>query len=183
MPTYENAGRTYNDAFLLYEADRLYYIGAPVGGSVNALSLYCIDDTNHLGRLFSKRIDVGADEDDPVVFYGGSNDIRSIVTTRIGGGCVCDESTPPPYSEGVQVEFFDAPDGLGVKIGEIYYHHLANRVADGTYNQYEKTVGTAPAGELCCYEGAHSHFESEASWPSWVCWQVVGEGDDSFRYP
>lgn len=127
----------------------------------------------------AKPVDISGAANTAVKCYVNSL-VKSIKTIRTGpkppgrGGCPGDStnnndalcSTAPPSTfcwvdEGVKVELYCELNACGY-IGTVFYGHLRNRIANGTYNWPNGKIIGYLGNQNCacaCYSGIHLHME------------------------
>ena len=170
-----------------------YYIWTPFPGTLKGQDCYCGTYTNGSGCTNSLGlcsscgstqcphyaginnlccpVDIFGSANTPVWLYT-STAIQSIRTIRTGpnddGDLLCSpDATPPPGFEwvnrGVKVRLFTGLNGSGSFVGTVFYGHLRNRIANGTYN--DPLNLSTPIGYLgdrdcdcACYDGIHVHM-------------------------
>lgn len=97
-----------------------------------------------------------------------SSNVLSIVSTRTGpnddGDGLCAETPPSGFewvNEGVKVRMYSGTGGGGTLIGTVFYGHLRNRIANGTYNSPNNRIMGYLGNADCacsCYSGIHVHM-------------------------
>jgi hypothetical protein len=121
--------------------------GCPHSSGFSNLGFCCPTDIGGSGTP------AGAD----IKFYG-STYIKSIVTEQRTN--FCQANPPAPYEDAVVVYLYRYENAVCL-IGKVFYGHLYNRVANGTYNrpQYQGLrLGESPACCAACYGGVHVHM-------------------------
>lgn len=109
----------------------------------------------------------GANAGDAMYFYTDCI-VSSVKTYQFQCGC---SGAGSPWTDSVLVELWSLANGTGTKIGAVVYHHVASRIADGTYNAGLKCrgfaywalqVGNFTTDCKCgCYNGIHVHMERD----------------------
>lgn len=144
------------------------YIYAPFSGTIKALNTYCTGGGTHPDVwLCCDPTDVGRTSGASMYFYGSTN-ISQITTTRRDNSVCATGSIPAPWDYGVEVGFYSSD----ILVARVFYGHIANPVANGTYTVRSKKVGDiaalpgdCPCGPstdaCCCYPHLHVHFERD----------------------
>jgi hypothetical protein len=116
----------------------------------------------HGAGILSNPIDIGPGTDATQIKFYGTSNILSIKTTRIDDFC---NPNPPPGFEyinhGVKVDLYCQTGGQSVIIGTVFYGHLQNRIANGTYSTglWGRVLGDLGPNCACsCSSGIHVHM-------------------------
>jgi hypothetical protein len=134
------------------------YVYSPYSGANWGQATYCFIPGNHNAGFLANPIDIGGGAAGGAVRFYSS--VGSIRTTRNTGLCAVNPGAP--WNDGVMVEMYRYANA-SCYIGKVYYGHLSNRIANGTYNSPNALqIGTlSPNTCNCnCYNGVHTHVTS-----------------------
>ncbi len=144
----------------------IVYVNSPIAGTIQGLSTYCDDATEHLtcgGYPWVNPVDVGGSGN--LYLRVNYPNVRSI-RTWVGPGCCGDKPcATSDMKRIVTVELWDDSNARCYYMGSVKYGHVANpQVVDNTvYNLTSgtKLLGAVPADAFCagCFEHQHSHME------------------------
>jgi hypothetical protein len=166
-----------------------YYVYSPFSGIVKGQQCYCGTCSNgnncntggtctSCGSTQCKHnsgivnlccpMDIFGSSNGTVKLYVSSN-ITSIVTRRTGpndnGDALCATAPPQGFAwvnEGVKVDLYCH----GLRVGVVFFGHLRNRIANGTYTSPNgRTIGYL-GDQNCqcpCYNGIHVHMERSSA--------------------
>jgi len=115
----------------------------------------------HGAGYLTNPIDIGGGANGTDIKFYGTSNILSIKTTQINDFCAVN---PPPgfdfIDHGVRVDLYCKSGGQNL-IGTVFYGHLQNRIANGTYSTglWGKFLGElGPDCNCNCSDGIHVHM-------------------------
>ncbi len=162
---------------------------APITGQTWSLDCYCNItscpcgslsaglgcNSNHICKHCpvsgsSSPIDVGgASAGAPLYLYTDCQ-VQSVVISQFTGICP-GQSNSLDWAQTLQVDLWSGKNATGTKYGSVIYHHVAGRIASGTYNNpdptgclynhyYSLQIGSFTTDCRCgCYSGIHVHMQ------------------------
>jgi hypothetical protein len=151
-----------------------FIVYSPFSGKQFSQEISCYDGSKHYSGI--NNMDSPTDlktSGGTSVYFNCSGNIKSIYTYRIGpndnNDALCRiEHTPPVHypwvNEGVRVDLFAHPNGLGY-IGSVYYGHLRYRITNRLINNPDgQRLGVISTDDCdCeCYDGHHTHMEKSS---------------------
>ena len=150
------------------------YVYSPYSGANWGQANYCYISGSHPAGFLANPIDIGGGAAGAAVRFYSS--VGSIRTTRNTG--LCSVNPGSPWNDGVMVELYRNANA-SCFIGRVYYGHLSNRIANGTYNSPNTLqIGTL-ASDTCscgCYSGVHTHMTGTGTPNSFTCGQQLYGG-------
>ena len=120
-------------------------------------------------------IDVGGGSDGTSLYLYGNSNVKSIKTTRFSNFCLT--QPPSPWRDGVKVELYASINAQDY-FGAVFYGHVKNWIANGTYNTNTKKIGELAADCQCaCASGIHVHMtRSGGASNIFSCYQTLYAG-------